>query len=74
MFFRQRMEKTSRPQRSPLAITTPDDLFTADELLRLQELWTHAAAGSTYLEFELDRNRIEFARWLIANGKLGEDY
>ena len=73
MFFRQRMERIPRMQRSPLATTPPDDLFTADELHRLQELRTHAAAGSTYVEFELDRHRIEFARWLIANGKIGED-
>ena len=49
------------------------DVCSTDEVTRLEELRARLPAGGTCREFELDERRVEFVRWLIAHGKLGED-
>jgi len=46
--------------------------FTSEELARLNALRTNFRSRAEYLERVIDDRRLEFARWLVENGKLSE--
>lgn len=46
--------------------------FTTDEMTRLETLRKNYHNHAEYLERVIDDRRLEFARWLRDNGKLGE--
>jgi hypothetical protein len=46
--------------------------FTPEELARLNALRTNFRSRAEYLERVIDDRRLEFARWLVENGKLSE--
>jgi hypothetical protein len=46
--------------------------FSAEELARLNALRTSFRSRAEYLERVIDDRRLEFARWLVENGKLSE--
>ena len=46
--------------------------FTTDEVERLMDLRRNFYSHSEYLEQMIDERRLEFARWLLDNGKLSE--
>jgi hypothetical protein len=46
--------------------------FTPQELARLNALRMNFRSRAEYLERVIDDRRLEFARWLVANGKLSE--
>jgi len=46
--------------------------FTSDEFARLNSLKTNFRSRAEYLERMMDERRLEFARWLVKNGKLSE--
>jgi len=73
MFFWQRVERRPGSQRARLSDRSVAEVCTSEELIRLEELRTRFVSGDTYREFGLDPRRVEFARWLLANGKLSED-
>jgi hypothetical protein len=47
--------------------------FTPEELARLNALRADFYSRAEYLERVIDDRRLEFARWLVENGKLHED-
>lgn len=46
--------------------------FSADEVARLVDLRRNVHAHTEYLERVIDQRRLEFARWLLDQGKLSE--
>ncbi|MFI5272322.1 MAG: hypothetical protein ACHQ4H_04730 [Ktedonobacterales bacterium] len=46
--------------------------FSADEVSRLVVLRHNVHADTSYLGRVIDQRRLEFARWLLENGKLSE--
>ncbi len=46
--------------------------FSTDEMSRLEDLRQNYHNHAEYLERVIDDRRMEFARWLVENGKLGE--
>jgi hypothetical protein len=46
--------------------------FTPQELARLNALRMNFRSRAEYLERVIDDRRLEFARWIVANGKLSE--
>jgi AraC-like DNA-binding protein len=48
------------------------DMFTPEELSRLCALRENFYTHAEYLERVIDGRRLEFARWLLENGKLSE--
>jgi hypothetical protein len=47
--------------------------FTADEVARLSNLRRNFHSHADYLRRVLDDRRLEFARWLLENGKLDDE-
>jgi hypothetical protein len=72
MFFWPRSDKASFLRSAQLEIPKLADVCSSDEVIRLEEMRARLPAGGACQEFELDERRVEFVRWLIANGKLGE--
>jgi hypothetical protein len=52
--------------------TKLSDMFTPDELSRLDALRQNFYTHAEYLERVIDDRRLEFARWLLDHGKLSE--
>jgi len=52
--------------------TTLSGDFTSAEVVALTDLRRNFFAHTEYLERVIDERRLEFARWLIQNGKLSE--
>jgi hypothetical protein len=52
--------------------TTLSGNFTADEVARLSNLRRSFHSHADYLRRVLDDRRLEFARWLLENGKLDD--
>jgi hypothetical protein len=52
--------------------TTLSGNFTSAEVKALTDLRRNFAAHGEYLERLLEERRLEFARWLLENGKLSE--
>jgi hypothetical protein len=52
--------------------TTLGKNFTSDEVERLRDLRRNFYSHTEYLERVIDERRLEFARWLLDNGKLSE--
>ncbi len=52
--------------------TTLSGNFTADEVARLNDLRRNFHSHAEYLGRVLDDRRLEFARWLLENGKLDD--
>ena len=52
--------------------TTLSGNFTADEVARLSDLRRNFHSHADYLGRVLDDRRLEFARWLMENGKLDD--
>lgn len=52
--------------------TTLGGNFSSDEVARLMDLRRNFHAHTEYVERVIDERRLEFARWLLANGKLTE--
>jgi hypothetical protein len=48
--------------------------FTAEEAERLHRLRENFHAQAEYLERLLDERRIEFVRWLLETGRIGEQF
>ena len=46
--------------------------FSQEELARLNALRTNFRSRAEYIERVIDDRRLEFARWLVENGKLSE--
>lgn len=46
--------------------------FSADEIARLVDLRRTVHEHTEFLERVIDQRRLEFARWLLDNGKLSE--
>lgn len=46
--------------------------FTPEELARLNALRANFRSRAEYRERVIDDRRLEFARWLVENGKLSE--
>ncbi len=46
--------------------------FTPEELARLNAMRLNFRSRAEYLERVIDEARLEFARWLVEHGKLGE--
>ena len=46
--------------------------FSSDEVARLVNLRRNFHAHTEYVERVIDERRLEFARWLLDNGKLTE--
>lgn len=46
--------------------------FSLDEVTRLTDLRRHFHEHTEYVERVIDERRLEFARWLLDNGKLSE--
>jgi len=65
MMYRDSGSNNSRP-----AMLTGN--FTPEELARLNALRTDFHGRAEYLERVIDDRRLEFARWLVENGKLSE--
>ena len=59
----------SSPNARPITL---NGNFTSDEVARLTDLRRNFFAHSEYLERVIDERRLEFARWLLDNGKLSE--
>jgi hypothetical protein len=57
---------------TPITPTTPNGDFSADEVARLNELRRTFHSQADYLGRVLDNRRLEFARWLLENGKLND--
>lgn len=66
------------PQESPNTVPGPGapatlhGNFSTDEVNRLVELRRAVHNQEEYLKRMLDERRLEFARWLLDNGKLTE--
>ena len=52
--------------------TKLSDMFTPEELSRLDALRQNFYTHAEYLERVIDDRRLEFARWLLEHGKLSE--
>lgn len=52
--------------------TTLSGNFSNEEVERLMTLRHNFYAHTEYLERVIDERRLEFARWLLENGKLSE--
>jgi hypothetical protein len=52
--------------------TTLNSNFTSAEVDALVDLRRNVYAHSEYLRRVIDERRLEFARWLLENGKLSE--
>ena len=52
--------------------TTLNGNFTSAEVEALTDLRRNCAEHGEYLERLLEERRLEFARWLLENGKLSE--
>jgi hypothetical protein len=68
------MQMISRDFAANNAISpiTLGDTFTPEELSRLDALRQNFYTHAEYLERVIDDRRLEFARWLLDNGKLSE--
>ena len=73
MFLWPRNDSATSLNSAQVAIPILADVCSTDEVTRLEEMRARLPAGGTCQEFELDERRVEFVRWLIAHGKLGED-
>jgi hypothetical protein len=51
---------------------TLGDNFSTDEIERLTDLRRNFHAYTEYMERVIDSRRLEFARWLLDNGKISE--
>jgi len=49
-----------------------DDRFTAEEVQRLTALRQRVASQPVQLDLGIDAGRLEFARWLVEQGRLSE--
>jgi len=49
-----------------------DDCFTAEQVQRLTTLRQRLASQPVHLDLGIDARRLEFARWLVEHGRLGE--
>jgi hypothetical protein len=50
-----------------------DDRFTAEEVQRLTALRQRVNVQPMHLDLGIDVRRLEFARWLVEHGRLGEE-
>ncbi len=50
-----------------------DDRFTAEQVQRLTALRQRLALQPVHLDLGIDARRLEFARWLVEHGRLGEE-
>lgn len=46
--------------------------FSKDEVAKLNSLRSNFHAHTEYVERVIDERRLEFARWLVENGKISE--
>lgn len=53
-------------------VVTHDDMFTQEQTVNLVALRERLRAGRA-VEFVLDKRRLAFARWLVENGRIGEE-
>lgn len=60
-----------RPTTPMTPITLSGD-FSADEVARLSDLRLSFRSHADYLSRVLDNRRLEFAKWLLENGKLDD--
>jgi hypothetical protein len=54
-------------------LTLTDGAFSREECARLTALRERVQARPDYIELGLDIRRLEFARWLVLQGKLSEE-
>jgi hypothetical protein len=59
--------------RRDASTPTLDDRFTTEEIRRLTALWQQLAVQPAHVDLGFEVRRLEFARWLVEHGHLGEE-